>query len=81
MNKCLEAARRYIKNMGICDMAALKCCLCSIGIIIGLFIPKKGKKPVLISAIAVFTATYIPLMVKLVRVLFQCGKYRSIDIS
>ena len=64
MNKLFDYAQRYIKGMSVRDMAALKFCLCAVGTMIGLAVPKKRKKPALIMAAGVFLVTYIPLMAK-----------------
>ena len=43
MNKLFDYAQRYIKGMSVRDMAALKFCLCAVGTMIGLAVPKKRK--------------------------------------
>ena len=63
--------KKYLSSMSVGDMAGLKFCLCAIGIIFGLCVPKIHKKPVLIGASAVFIATYLPLMAKLVKIIFE----------
>ena len=68
MKKLFEAANRYIKTSDWKTIAVLKFCLISLGMMIGMAIGKKDRKPVLFGAIAVFTATYIPLMVKFFKV-------------
>ena len=44
------------------DFALLKLCLCAIGIMIGIRVPKEHKKSVKTLARIVFLVTYIPLM-------------------
>ncbi len=66
MKKLLDYADRYIENSTWKDMAMLKFCLFSLGILAGMQIPKKDKKEAGILALAVFVLTYIPLMKKLV---------------
>lgn len=68
MKKLFECANLYIQESDWKTLAALKFCLCAMGILIGLFVPKKAKKPVLIGAAAVFVGTYIPLMAKFFRI-------------
>ena len=46
----------------------LKFCLISLGMMIGMGIREKDRKPVFLGAASVFTATYIPLMVKFYKV-------------
>lgn len=71
MKKLFDYADRYIERCSWKDIALLKFCLFSIGIIIGMRIPDKGKKHTGIIAAVVFTATYIPLMAKFVSVITE----------
>ena len=68
MKKLFDAADRYIETSDWKTIAVLKFCLISLGMMIGLFIAPKHRKPVFLGALGVFTATYIPLMVKFYRV-------------
>ena len=68
MKKLFEAADRYIAASDWKLFAVLKFCLISLGLMIGLSVKKEARRPVLFGAAAVFTATYIPLMVKFYRV-------------
>ena len=68
MKKLFDAADRYIQTSDWKTIAVLKFCLISLGMMIGLFIAPKHRKPVFLGALGVFTATYIPLMVKFYRV-------------
>ena len=43
-------------------LALVKCCLCAVGVVLGLLVPSKAKKAVLGVSLAVFAVTYIPLM-------------------
>jgi hypothetical protein len=65
MKKLLDIANRYIKTSDWKTITVLKFCLLALGILFGLSVGEKRKKPVRIAACAVFLATYIPLMVKL----------------
>ena len=47
------------------DMALVKFCLFSMGLLAGMQIPRKNHKPVMFFAFLVFICTYIPLMAKL----------------
>ncbi len=67
MKDLFRYADEYVKECDWKDMALIKTCLCSLGIIIGTLIPKQKKKPVLIVAIVIYIATYIPIMYKFVR--------------
>lgn len=53
------------------DLALVKFCLCAIGVLLGLCVPARHKKPVAGLAACVFLVTYIPLMAKFFRVLFR----------
>ena len=68
MKKLLNIANRYVAESDWKTIAALKFCLLSLGVLAGMRIPKKGRRPVRLIAAAVFTATYFPLMAKLFRV-------------
>ena len=62
--KLFEVADRYGKESTWKTMAALKFCLFSIGIIVGVLLPETYKTPVLVIFGIVFIVTYIPLMRK-----------------
>jgi hypothetical protein len=65
IEKLTSTGKTYLNEMDLEDMAALKLCLTSLGVLIGLGIPLKGKKPVALLAGFLFTGTYIPLMCRL----------------
>ena len=70
--KCLfSCANQYVKESDWNDFALVKLCLCAIGVMIGLAVPKKKKKMPLLIAAIVFIATYIPLMTKFLRIVFR----------
>lgn len=71
MKKLLNYADRYMEKADWKDMALLKMCLCSLGVIIGTSVSNKTKKPVKRSAEFVFVITYIPLMIKAVFVFLE----------
>ncbi len=73
--KLFDYADSYLKKCTWKDLALLKFCLCAVGIIIGICLPKKKKMPLLVGAAAVFTATYIPLMTKFIS--FCVKKHRE----
>ena len=62
MKKLFGCADAFIQARDWKMLTLLKFCLFSIGIIMGLFLPKKYKKCAFVSAVAVFLVTYIPLM-------------------
>ncbi len=66
--KCLFSyANDYIKKCDWKDIALIKLCLCSIGILIGVNISSDKKKTALIAAISTFILSYIPLMYKFLK--------------
>ena len=71
MKKLFDAADRYLKQATWKDLALVKFCLVSIGLMAGLQIPKKHRKPVTVGAFLVFLVTYITLMADFFRILFK----------
>ena len=74
MKKLLRIADQFMWESGWKELSFIKLCSMAAGIIAGLCLPKKAKKPALAAAIAVFAATYVPLMVRFFRV--ASGKTR-----
>ena len=68
MKKVFDAANRYIKTSDWKTIAVLKFCLISLGMMIGMAVDKKYRKPVMFGALGVFLITYVPLMVRLYKV-------------
>ena len=64
MKFLFRSADVYLRQCDWWDLALVKFCLFSIGVIAGVSLPHKAKKPAIVTAAAVFIATYIPLMVK-----------------
>ena len=62
--KLFEVADRYCKESTWKTMAALKFCLFSMGIIVGVLLPESCKIPVLVIFGIFFIVAYIPLMRK-----------------
>ena len=71
MKKLLWRADKYLQKSDWKDMAMLKFCLFSIGLLAGMQIPPKNKKKAGILAVFVFLITYIPLMKKFVEVVTE----------
>lgn len=65
IKKLLDLGNRYAENSSWKDFALVKFCLFSMGLMAGMFVKKKYRLPVICASIAVFMATYIPLMKKL----------------
>ena len=59
---------RYAEQSNWTDFALTKFCLAAVGIIIGILIPAKHKKPAGIAAAGVFAVTYAVLMSKVFKI-------------
>lgn len=77
MKRLFYIADRYIKESDWRDLALIKFCLCAIGVIIGVSIPKEKKSFPLFAAVTVFVATYIPLMIKFFKICAEVVLPRS----
>ena len=64
MKKLFCYAEKYIAKSDWKDLAMLKFCLFAMGVLAGMQISEKNRKQVGWIAVAVFVATYIPLMAK-----------------
>ena len=64
LKKWCDAGRLYMKDMDLEDMAALKVCLLSAGVLFGIGLPLKWKKPAALFGSFLFVGTYLPLMTK-----------------
>lgn len=71
MKKLFEIGNQYAKESDWRDFALLKLCLCAMGIVIGTQVTPKYKKPVIFASIGVFIATYIPLMMKVYKIVMR----------
>ena len=69
VKKWLTAGEQYLKEMDLEDMAVLKLCLLSMGTLVGLGIPLRGKKATAMLAGLLCMGTYVPLMSKFVELL------------
>ena len=68
MKKLLDFGNRYARQSTWKDFALTKLCLFSMGLAVGALASAQYKKGILIAAICVFAATYIPLIIKVVQV-------------
>ena len=69
MKKLLDYGNEFIKQSDWRDLALIKFCLCAVGVMWGMALPKKAHKPAAFIAVSVFVATYIPLMLKIFRIM------------
>ena len=66
--KLFDLANQYCRESTWQTLAALKFCLFSIGIIVGVLLPDTCKLPVLVIFGVVLVVTYIALMSKFINV-------------
>ena len=71
MKKLFCCADRFIRKSDWKDLAMIKFCLFSMGILAGTRIPGKNRKQAGWIAAIVFAATYIPLMAKFFSVIAE----------
>lgn len=72
MKKFFETADRYIRESDWKVLAALKFCLLSLGICVGLSLPREKKKLIFPIAAAVFVVTWIPLAARYAKLVCGC---------
>ena len=68
MMKLFDAANQYLRESDWKTLTAIKFCLFSMGVIVGLLLPQSQRTLLITVFAAVFIATYIPLMRKLFRI-------------
>jgi len=71
LQELFESADRYLQASSWKDLALIKFCLFSTGVLAALAVPARRKKAVGIAAFGVFAATYIPLMAKYIPFLLK----------
>ena len=82
MKKLIAWAEDYLKVCTWKDMALLKFCLVSLGVLIGLQIPKKRKKPAAWTAGVIFLCSYAAVMGKFISVILRrCEDAQEEDFS
>ena len=79
MKKIFQYANGYLQECDWKNIGLVKLCLCAVGVMIGLGIPEKQKKPVFCAAAGVFFSTYIPLMIRFVRSAIRQKKQTVLD--
>lgn len=68
MKRLFASADEFLRESDWRDLAVIKFCLFSMGLLAGLQVRERSKKGVRAAAFAVFLLTYIPLMVKFFRI-------------
>ncbi|PKM83881.1 MAG: permease of phosphate ABC transporter [Firmicutes bacterium HGW-Firmicutes-11] len=74
MKELLNYGKKYMEKMNVADMAMLKTCVLSLGVLIGVSIPKTHKKKATAVASVAFAFTYAPLMTKFLSVVLDESK-------
>lgn len=69
MKRIFASADEFVRESDWKDLAVLKFCLLSLGLLAGMQIAEKCKKSVRIAASTVFILTYVPLMAKYLKIL------------
>lgn len=77
MKKLIEIGNRYAAQSDWRDFAFVKFCLCAMGVLIGMSVPKRNKKATQVIAGAVFGVTYLLLMKKVFRIIGEMGEYKE----
>lgn len=72
--KLFTYADRYLQQSSWKDLALVKFCLCAVGVLIGLAVPRSRRRQFAFGALVVFATTYIPLMYKFLRVAVQARR-------
>ena len=79
MDFLFRAADRYLDDSDWKDLALIKFCLCSMGVLLGCQVPQKHRSKVMAGAAAVFAVSYIPLMKKLFRIFAMQAEEEKTD--
>lgn len=77
MKKLIELGNSYAAQSDWKDFALVKFCLCAMGLLIGICIPKKDKRATQAIAGTIFGVTYFILMRKVFRIIVEMKKESS----
>lgn len=64
MKTLFTIADDYIRQSDWRDLALIKFCLCAMGVLLGLAVPRRTRKLAAVLALFTFIGTYVPLMIK-----------------
>lgn len=76
MKNLFAIADEYLRQSDWRDLALIKFCLFSMGVLAGVLAPKNRRKLVVSLAAATFVVTYLPLMAKFSVLFRQNAPYR-----
>lgn len=79
--KLFTYADRYLKQSSWKDLALVKFCLCAIGVLLGLAVPRSRRRQVAFGALVVFATTYVPLMAKFLHVVMQTRREEQLTAA
>lgn len=71
MKRLFASADEFLRESDWRDLALVKFCLFSMGLLAGLQVTERRRKRVRIAASAVFLLTYVPLMAKFLGILSE----------
>ena len=71
LKQWMAAGRLMVRDLELEDVAALKLCLLSLGLLLGLAVPRRKKPGLALFSTLVFVGTYLPLMGKFLVSLFR----------
>ena len=74
MKELFLCVQKYKNQMNLMDFGLLKICLLSMGILMGIGVPKRCKKRVAACTSVVFAFTYAPLITKLLGIVAEDSK-------
>ncbi|HAE60943.1 MAG TPA: permease of phosphate ABC transporter [Eubacteriaceae bacterium] len=77
MKDLFKYAQKYKDQMTVIDIGLLKLSLCSLGVLMGMAVPKSQQKRVAACASTVFALAYAPLIAKYLGILTEDCKNRS----
>lgn len=67
MNRLLALAHRYCQEFTLLRFSLLKTCCLAFGVMMGMAIPKKWRNHVILLCGVLFTLSYVPLMLGLIK--------------
>lgn len=68
MDWILQTEKKYIWNSNWGDLLLVRFCFLALGMMTGVLIHKKAKKPVFVVALLAFVGTVIPVVYKYIKV-------------
>lgn len=77
MNKLFELGNRFAKDSDWKDFALVKICLCAMGVLIGVSLPKKNVRGAQAISGTIFGATYFVLMRKVFGIILEMKAEKS----